>query len=44
MPLREVLTDWQDVSRGLPETSRRRRPQIERYFPDTVSGKEIKTS
>ncbi len=42
--MREVLTDWPDISRGLSEPSRRRRPQIERYFPDTVSGKKIKTS
>ncbi len=44
MPLREVLTDWPDISRGLSEPPRRRRPQSERYFPDTVSGKDIKTS
>ena len=44
MPLREVMTDWPDISRSLSEPSRRRPPQIKRYFPDTVAGKEIKTS
>ncbi|MCY4189905.1 MAG: hypothetical protein OXD42_01000 [Rhodospirillaceae bacterium] len=43
MPLREVLTDGPDISRGLSETPRRLRPQIKPYFPDTVAGKEIRT-
>ncbi len=44
IPLRELLADWPGISRGLSEPMRKRRPQVERYFPIGKPPEERKTS
>ena len=43
MSLHDVLTEWPDISRGLSEPMRKRRPQMERYFPKRYPCDEIIT-
>ena len=44
IPLPELLADWPAISRGLSEPPRKRRPQMERYFPIGMKTEEQKTS
>jgi hypothetical protein len=31
--LQDTLENWNEIARSLAENSRRRRPQVEQYFP-----------